>query len=474
LYASFSFILALLLLLLAFSYRNFQRSAQANRLNVHSYQVMLQTDRLLRSIVDMETGVRGFLVVGDERFLEPFRQGKIDFTARWNQMQSLTSSQAEQQNRLLQLRVLEARWLALSSAAIESRRGSDGVEALRAAAQGAYGRKRLMDEMRGVIGAMEKTETALLRQRTREDRHLQSTTATTLVVGGIFSVISTLALASVAAANMRRLRKTVVQLATARDSLEKEVVERRHAEERLAALNIDLQRSNNDLEQFAYIASHDLQEPLRAVGGCVQVLQRRYEGKLDARADQFIQHAVEGATRMQTLINDLLVFSRVGSKVLDLEPTDLNQAVQRIEIALGVAIAETEAQITRDDLPTVLVDSGQIEQVLQNLVANGLKFRGAAPPKIHIGARRETVDGDESWIVSVTDKGIGIEPDYFERIFVMFQRLHTRTEYQGTGIGLAICKKIIERHGGRIGVESTFGQGSRFWFSLPVAAQSAP
>jgi light-regulated signal transduction histidine kinase (bacteriophytochrome) len=245
-----------------------------------------------------------------------------------------------------------------------------------------------------------------------------------------------------------------------------DVTERKRAERGVQQRSEDLARSNADLEQFAYVASHDLQEPLRAVAGSVQLLQRRYQGQLDARADEFITHAVEGTSRMQQLIDDLLAFSRVGTRGDRLRPCDSGRALDAALGNLAVAIRESGAVITRDPLPTVAADISQLTSLLQNLIGNAIKFRGAAPLCIHVGAAPQ---GGE-WVFSVRDTGIGIEPQYFERIFGVFQRLHTRREYPGTGIGLAICRKIVERHGGRIWVESELGEGSTFYFTLPGAS----
>jgi light-regulated signal transduction histidine kinase (bacteriophytochrome) len=215
-----------------------------------------------------------------------------------------------------------------------------------------------------------------------------------------------------------------------------------------------LQRSNAELEQFAYVASHDLQEPLRAVAGCVQILRSRYAGKLDARADELIRHSVEGAERMQGLIADLLMFSSVGTQGGKLVPMESSAALAAALANLRTALAESGATFT------------QLTQLFQNLVGNALKYRAPArPPVVHISATREA-EG-EPWRFAVRDNGLGIEPQYFERIFVIFQRLHTRAEYPGTGIGLALCKKIVERHGGRLWLESQPGEGSIFFFTLP-------
>lgn len=237
---------------------------------------------------------------------------------------------------------------------------------------------------------------------------------------------------------------------------------RKQTEDVQQTLREELTRSNADLEQFAYAASHDLQEPLRAVSGVVQILQRRYSGQLDERADELIQHAVDGVSRMQTLINDLLAYSRVETRGGEMQPTDCEAVLRNVLLHLETVIDESGAKVTSDALPTVPADAGQLDQVFQNLISNAIKYRSERAPEIYVGA--EHSDGE--WIFSVRDNGIGIDPEYFKRIFVLFQRLHTRTEYAGTGIGLALCKKIVERHKGRIWVESEQGRGATFYFTV--------
>ena len=249
----------------------------------------------------------------------------------------------------------------------------------------------------------------------------------------------------------------------------RDITERRRMEEALRQTVAELERSNRDLEQFAYVASHDLQEPLRMVANYTQLLARRYKGSLDGDADEFIAYAVDGATRMQTLINDLLAFSRVGTRGSDFEATDCQAVLERTLGSLRAAIEESGAEVTHDPLPAVMADAGQLGQVLQNLIGNAIKFRGQEPPRIHVSARR---DGD-GWTFSVRDNGIGVAPEYHDRIFVIFQRLHGRDEYQGTGIGLAICKKIVERHGGRIWLDSQPGKGTTFYFTLGALPERA-
>lgn len=235
-------------------------------------------------------------------------------------------------------------------------------------------------------------------------------------------------------------------------------------EERVQERTADLMRSNLELEQFAYVASHDLQEPLRMVGSYLQLLERRYKGKLDEEADEFIAFAVDGATRMKQLINDLLLFSRVGRRGGALTPTDLAEPAREAMLDLKALLEESGARVHIGELPTVQADPTQLRQLFMNLIGNAVKFRGTQRPRIEIGAERR----GGVWEVRVTDNGIGIDPKYAERVFEVFQRLHSREEYPGTGIGLAICKKIVERHGGQIRVQPAEGGGSTFVFTFPI------
>ena len=249
----------------------------------------------------------------------------------------------------------------------------------------------------------------------------------------------------------------------------RDITMRKKAEAHLLQKVEELNRSNEELEQFAYIASHDLQEPLRMVASYTQLLSRRYKGKLDSNADEFISFAVDGASRMQRLIKDLLAYSRVGTKAKDLLDTSSEEALQQALINLRGAVEDSGAQVTHDPLPNVLADEMQLIQLFQTLVGNAIKYQNPGTPRVHISAAR---DGEKRWTFSVRDNGLGIDSQYFERIFGMFQRLHKREEFEGTGVGLAICKKIVERHGGSISVKSELGHGSTFSFALGESEKS--
>jgi len=257
---------------------------------------------------------------------------------------------------------------------------------------------------------------------------------------------------------IRQLMRAQEALRAARDDLEVRVQER----------TAELKRSNEELEHFAYVASHDLQEPLRMVSGFLELLAQRYKGHLDDKAHEYIGFAVDGAARMRALIRDLLSYSRVGRGGKAPTPTSAEAAMADALLDLHASVAESGAEVTHDPLPTVLVDGAQLVQLLRNLIGSAIKFRSNAPPRIHVSAIR---DGNECTF-SVSDNGIGIAPEHFGRIFQIFQRLHTRDRYPGTGIGLAVCKKIVERYGGRIWVESQPGNGSTFRFTLPAAKET--
>lgn len=257
------------------------------------------------------------------------------------------------------------------------------------------------------------------------------------------------------------LQATTEELQTANEEMET-------SNEELQTTTEELERANTELQRFAYVASHDLQEPLRMVQGYTQLLLRRYKGKVNGEIQELTNYIEDGVSRMQGLIDGLLAYSRVGAEGKSLELTDCNTALEKAVENLQVAVEESKAQVTCDTMPTVVADSMQLLQLFQNLIGNAIKFcKKEEPPRVHISAEGK----EREWVFSVQDNGIGIDPKYFDRLFVAFQRLHPHTEYPGSGIGLAICKKIVERHGGRIWVESEPGKGSTFFFTVPQLSE---
>jgi len=247
--------------------------------------------------------------------------------------------------------------------------------------------------------------------------------------------------------------------------LQAEIHSRRTVEATLAAHAQRLSRSNKELEQYAYVASHDLQEPLRMVTSYLQLIADRYRGQLDAAADEFIGYALDGAERMKKLIDDLLTYSRVSTRHREPTRTDSAEVLERVLGNLRLAIEESGAEVTHGEMPALLVVDTQLQQLFQNLIGNALKFRGDTPPHVHVDAARK----DREWEISIADNGIGIDAKYHDEVFMIFRRLHGRERYPGTGIGLALCKKIVEQHGGRIWLKSEPGNGTTFYFTLPAA-----
>jgi light-regulated signal transduction histidine kinase (bacteriophytochrome) len=316
-----------------------------------------------------------------------------------------------------------------------------------------------MNVVRTALNEMKTEEERLLALRSADLDASSQKARTVLVLGELLAIIFLAIAGFIIRAEMQNRRQAEEQVRKLNADLERKVAERT-AE--LAERAKDLERSNMELQQFAYVASHDLQEPLRTIASFTQLLAKRYGDKLDDKAREFIAFAVDGSKRMQTLINDLLSFSRVGTQGRSLVPVSTDAVLDAVLKNLKRGIEESRAIITRDPLPMVLADELQLSQILQNLIGNAIKFRRNQAATVHIGAER-TATG---WNISVRDNGIGVAPEHNDRIFVIFQRLHTKTQYPGTGIGLAICKKIAERHGGRIWVEATPGGGSTFTFSI--------
>lgn len=464
--AGFGAALALLICVGILSYWSVVQNANERQWVNHTHLVLEKLDALSANLIDAETGERGYLLTGEESYLAPYNGAASRVHENSKDLRELTADNPLQQRALDRLEpVIESR-MALLHDAIETRKHRGLAAGADFVAEGSG--KREMDEARVEIAAMRQEENDLLEQRSLGVERTSWRTRVVIVIGNALAFLFLSSAGVIVQREMGRRKDAEEKIRSLNVDLERRVDERT-AE--LAERMKDLARSNAELQQFAYVASHDLQEPLRMVASFTQLLGRRYKERLDDDARDFINYAVDGATRMQTLITDLLSYSRVGTQGKPLESTRCDDVLDRVlNNILRLAIKESGAVITRDPLPTVMADPLQLSQLFQNLIANAIKFRGKQPPSIHIFAERRSSD----WEISVCDNGIGISQEHADRIFVIFQRLHTKTEYPGTGIGLAICKKIAERHGGRIWVEPTPGGGSTFRFTIPSQKFSQP
>ena len=426
----------------------------------HTESVVAAIQDLLLTITDAESSKRGFLLTGDEAFRVRYAGAKARMPRRLAHLRELTRDNAKQQSRVDQLSsVVESRIREMERVLSLRLQGRlPDKDALAAMRQGGV----MMARIRQLCERMEQEEWRLLTIRRQAERSTELEVGVSFAIGILISV-----------ALLYWGHHLIEQYAAARDRAEAEVWElNAHLEarvrERTAELeraNERLSRSNRDLTQFASVASHDLQEPLRTIGSYAGLLGRRYQGKLDEKADRYIEHLVSGAKRMQTLVQDLLAYSRVGTQPIRFEAVNFEDVLRDVLESMRVSLVECRARITHDPLPTLQGDIGRLGQVLQNLIGNALKFaKPEHPPSIHISAWRLGQD----WIFSVRDNGIGFDAQYAERIFLVFQRLHQVGTYAGTGIGLAVCKRIIEAHGGRIWAESEVGVGSVFSFTVPA------
>jgi signal transduction histidine kinase len=454
---------------------------------------------LTNAMVNQETGVRGYVLGGQQAFLAPYHAGVTDARRALARLQGLSRQEGVGRlaGDLADTRRAIDRWetaYALPTMERIRTQGRGSIEDV----QVAEGKARF-DAVRVALARLS-SNLAAERADARAELHSAAAALTrALVFVGVLILVALLATALIArqviAVPIGRLGRQAREVAGGalrakiepsgpsdierlgqdveymRARIVRELEAIREAEAELVAKAAALERSNAELEQFAYVASHDLQEPLRKVTSFCQMLERRYAGQLDERADQYIAFAVDGAKRMQALINDLLAFSRVGRVERPRELVDFEDLMESATFALAMAIEESGATIEVDrPLPKVQGERTLLALVMQNLISNAIKFHGDEPPRVRVSARRA---GDD-WEVQVADNGIGIDPQYAERIFVIFQRLHAREAYDGTGIGLAMCRKVIEHHGGRIWLQtSRNGGGSTFCFTLP-AEEVAP
>jgi hypothetical protein len=454
----------------------------------------LSSDQLLEAYLDEETGVRGYLLTRDLAFLAPYVEGSANQRVASADLHSALADHPDLLHLATEVQVAAAQWnRQFAVPAVLAARAGTTVDA----EQQLLGPgKTRFDLVRARVAAL---DAALSAQRTASGTALSDATSrliATLVVGLLLLVVAgfgtkralrnwvTDPLARLADSVRRvsggELARTVesggppeiARLGTDVEAMRLRIVreldEVATARAELAETNLDLVRSNEELEQFAYVASHDLQEPLRKVTSFVQLLQQRYDGQLDERADQYIAFAVDGSKRMQDLINDLLTFSRVGRTTDAFAPVDTGAAARDAVAVLAEPVDAQGATVTIGQLPTVAGDRVLLTSLFQNLIGNAIKFRGPEPPVVAVDAVPDT---DGGWLFTVADNGIGIEPRFADRVFVIFQRLHARDAFEGTGIGLALCKKIVEYHGGTIRVDTEFTGGTRLCFSLPSFAE---
>jgi signal transduction histidine kinase len=447
----------------------------------------IQANTLSTGLLNQETGARGYLLSGQRDFLDPYEQGKQQQQQAVAELRRLGAVDGTQAGVDLDAVLAQtARWQQLAVGWTATARPSDiagQVDRGKTLFDGV--RTALTNQRRNLGQAAQAARGSLNSAADFLTAMLVSIAALLVILFGllyfgfrraiakpIFRLASEVRAVSdddihrsVEGTGPRELVELGADIETMRQRIVDEVAELHQAHELLDTRTRELEQSNSDLEQFAYVASHDLQEPLRKVASFTQLLQRRYQGQLDERADQYIEFAVDGAKRMQILINDLLSFSRVGRRAGDPVVVDTGVSLGEAIGNLAASIADTGALISRGELPRVLGEASLLTAVFQNLVNNAVKFHGEQVPEVRVGARR---DGAE-WVFSVEDNGIGIEPEYAERIFVIFQRLHGKSAYPGTGIGLAMCRKIVEHHGGRIWLDTGADDGrTRFSFTLPV------
>ena len=485
------------------AYRNIGTMRDTAQWVTRTHQMKQHIESILSFLQDAETGQRGFVITGQDGYLEPYRTGVREVPREVARIRALTPNPMQRAN-LDRLDPLIAAKFAELRETIDLRRKEGFNAALPVVAGGAG--KQTMDEIRVVLATMDSVQNVLLAEREGAAQRSATATVVVIIAGTLVALAVVVFLAYFitqhisdaydrlthevgererAEGDLKELSTTLEQRVKertaeleasrivalnmmegaeeARRTAETALTERKRAEEELRHTLEDLACSNAELEQFAYVASHDLQEPLRMVASYTQLLADRYGGRLDADADDFIGFAVDGAQRMQSLIEGLLAYSRVATRGKEVGATDSGAAVDEALDVLQAAIEESGAVVVRDSLPTVRADGQQLARVFQNLLGNAIKFRRNGRPEIHVGAERK----DDNWVFWVRDNGPGIEPEYAERIFVIFQQLHPKSAHPGTGMGLAICKRIVERHGGCIWMDSQLGKGSTFYFTIP-------
>jgi signal transduction histidine kinase len=437
------------------------RMSDADYWTLHTHQVIEELKDSLAALQDVETGERGYVTTHKDEFLEPYLAGKENLNFHIRRIQELTGDNPSQQGAIDKLKALSQQKLVTSQQAIDAiKRRSNSVDMAALQTSG----KVTMDNYRKQMALMIDAETKLLAERKGLLHTIRQWIWVSTAILGLFGVSLMYWVAKITQATIEAEKRRVKELDSLNKGLQSEIEQRIRTERVLKETTIKLSGSNVALQQFAYVASHDLQEPLRAIAGFLTLVASKDKDNLDEESQAWITHAVEGAERMRSLITDLLSYARVESRGKPLQVVDSNIALKQAKIDLSTILAETNARIDAAELPTVLGDIGQLSRLFQNLIGNSVKFRSNSEPTVQINVNKE----GEDWLFSVKDNGIGFHQKHADRIFSIFQRLHGRDEYEGTGIGLAVCRKIVERHGGRIWAESEKDKGATFFFTIPI------
>lgn len=420
----------------------------------HTNQVIQRTKDCLIVLLNCETGQRGYVCTADKSFLEPLKKSELSVAASIDQVRQLVQDDSEETGRIVEIeRLAKVKMDFVNQVLVVYQTSPASASALIATGQG----KRTMDAIRKLIAQTESHQLALLTQRKEEVARLQN------LIVGIIVILTILEGGSlIYIYNLNRVYADVQRKSI--DALQSEIAVRLKTEAALRETATNLTRSNEDLQQFAYVASHDLQEPLRAVQGFTSLLAKTYRDQLDERALGWIDQSTQGVERMRTLINGLLEYARVESRGGDMVSVNLNELLKDVQMLLAESIDQNDATIVCKLLPTITGDENQLRQLFINLIGNALKYRSGKAPVIAVSSSRV----GSQWQIEIADNGIGFDPQYAEKIFVIFQRLHSRSKYEGTGIGLSLCKRIVERHRGTIKAESKLDEGSTFVVTLPA------
>lgn len=467
-----AFLIAILLLIVngVVSYQSVNTLIQNNELVNHTEDVLERLQELRTMLVQVESDARGYMLTGDSVYLEAYRSVRDDIPAKINGLKTLTADNQSHQGKFPALeKAVESRIELLEE--YIGRRDTQGINSIVHSGQTSEGKLR-MDAVRSAVAEIASDERSLLVARIDESKLSGERTRFTFVVANTVLLALLILVFYLTIRDIRERRSNEERLQIARDRLEERVIERT-AE--LNTLNTELQRSNRELQDFAFVASHDLQEPLRKIQAFGDRLRTKHESQLNEEARDYLSRMHGAAGRMHTLINDLLTFSRVTTKAQPFAPTDLNEVVRDVLSDLEVRLQDNEGRVEVGDLPMIDADAVQMRQLFQNLIGNAVKFhRPNVPPIIDVKGTISGNGNDQANInkkeltLTVGDNGIGFDEKYLDRIFTPFQRLHGRNEYEGTGIGLAVCRKIVERHGGSLTARSKPGEGSTFIAVLPI------